>query len=62
MRWGAERLDELDAQIQKVAAADPRLWFVSTDSIATPKGCVTFGTDGTIALGKLLAEHYLLLK
>ena len=62
MIWGAKRLDELDAQIAKVAAADPLFWFVSTDSIKTPKNCVTFGTKGTIALGNLLAKHYLSIR
>lgn len=59
MRWGKERLDELDAQISQVASRDPRVWFVPTDSIDTPRGSVTFGTKGTIALGTLLARHYL---
>ncbi len=59
MRWGSDRLDELDAQIQAAAAADPHMWFVPTDSIQTPVGCVTFEAAGTIALGELLARQYL---
>jgi hypothetical protein len=62
MRWGTEQLAQFDVQIGKVAAADPLLWFVPTNSIAIPKNSVTFGTQGTIKLGRLLAKHYLALQ
>ena len=59
MRWGKQRLDEMDAQLLKVAAADPRVWFVRTAEVPTAKDCVTFGSEGVVALGKLLAERFL---
>ena len=62
MRWGNERLAEFDAQIAKVAASDPRVWFLPTNAIQIEDGSVTFGTRGNIALGRLLARHYLSLK
>jgi hypothetical protein len=62
MRWGTEQLARFDVQIGKVAAADPLLWFVPTNSITIPEKSVTFGTQGTIKLGRLLAKHYLTLQ
>ncbi len=58
MRWGEERLNELDAQIERVAAADPRVWFVSTDDVPTPQNCVSFGTAGMVELGRVLGRAY----
>jgi hypothetical protein len=59
--WETSRLNELDAQIQTVAALDPRLWFVESNGIPVPPLSPTFGTEGTLLLGEHLAEFYLAL-
>jgi hypothetical protein len=59
--WETSKLNELDAQIQAVASADPLLWFVTTDTIPIPPESPTFATKGTLQLGKRLAEFYLSL-
>lgn len=57
--WDTAKLDQLDGKIQTVASADPLLWFVSTDAITVPPLSPTFATEGTLELGKRLAEFYL---
>ncbi|MCP3904106.1 MAG: sialate O-acetylesterase [Planctomycetes bacterium] len=59
--WETSRLNELDAQIQTVAASDPLLWFVGSTGIPVPPLSPTFGTEGTLLLGEHLAEFYLAL-
>jgi len=59
--WETSKLNELDAQIMTVAGADPRLWFVTTDTVPIPPQSPTFATEGTLHLGRRLAELYLSL-
>ena len=59
MIWGQANLDQLDAQIQSVAAADPLLWFVETDLVPTPQLSAMFETEGVLQLGRLMAGFYL---
>lgn len=59
LMWGQAKLDQLDAQIESVAAADPLLWFVDTDSVPVPAQSPMFGTEGVLHLGELMAEAYL---
>ncbi|MHC4801368.1 MAG: sialate O-acetylesterase [Planctomycetota bacterium] len=59
--WETSKLNELDAQINTVANADPLLWFVTTDTIPIPPESPTFATEGTLELGRRLAEFYLSL-
>ena len=59
--WETSKLNELDAQIMTVAGADPRLWFVTTDTVPIPPQSPTFATEGTLHLGRRLAEFYLSL-
>ena len=56
--WGQPELDELDAKIESVAAADPHLWFVSTDSLTASGPAPTLGTLGNLELGRLMARAY----
>jgi hypothetical protein len=57
--WETDKLNELDAQIKTVAGADPRLWFVTTDAVPIAPQSPTFATEGTLHLGRRLAEAYL---
>lgn len=59
LMWGATNLDELDAQIRSVAAADPLLWLVETDLVPNPPMAVTFETEGALELGVRMAGFYL---
>jgi hypothetical protein len=59
MRWGKEKLDAMDAQLTTAAASILRVSVVPSSSVETDESCVTFGTVGTVALGRLLAKHYL---
>jgi len=57
--WETSKLNDLDARIQTVANTDPRLWFVTTETIPVPPQSPTFATEGTLHLGRRLAEFYL---
>ncbi|MFT7670116.1 MAG: hypothetical protein ACI8X5_002823 [Planctomycetota bacterium] len=56
--WGQTELDELDTKIASVAAADPNLWFVQTDSLTSASPAPTFGSLGALELGRLMARAY----
>ena len=56
--WGQPELDDLDAKIQVVAAADPLLWFIRTDTLSAAPPAPTFGTLGALELGRVLARAY----
>ncbi len=56
--WGQSNLDALDAKIETVAAADPFLWFVETDTLSPSSPAPTFGTQGALELGRLMASAY----
>ncbi len=56
--WGDSNLDELDAKIASVAAADPLLWFVKTGSLTPHPPAPTFGPEGSLQLGRLFAQAY----
>ena len=58
-RWGKERLDALDAQIERVSDKDPLVQFVDTDAIPAPENCAAIGTDATLILGATVAGAYL---
>ena len=61
MRWGADRLDAMDAQLMEAAGADRRTHFVDTDALPVEDGAITFGTRGTVSLGHTLADAWLQL-
>ncbi len=56
--WGRPGWDELDAKIAGAEAADPHLWFVSTDSLTASGPAPTLGTLGNLELGRLMARAY----
>ncbi|MFT4540636.1 MAG: hypothetical protein ACI835_003092 [Planctomycetota bacterium] len=58
MTWGQNNLDLLDAQIETVAAADPLLWFIPTDSLPPSSPAPTLRTEGALHLGRLMARAY----
>ena len=57
--WETSKLDELDAQIQTAAAADPHLWFVDSSTIPVPPVSPTLATEGCLHLGEHLAQFFL---
>jgi hypothetical protein len=56
--WGQEELDDLDTRIESVAATDPLLWYISSDSLSPSPPTPTLGTLGTLELGRLMARAY----
>ncbi len=56
--WGQSQLDGLDAKIQSVANADPKLWYIQSDSLSPSSPKPTLGTLGNLELGRLLARGY----
>lgn len=58
LTWGQTKLDDLDAKIVSVAAADPYMWFVQTDSLSPTSPSPTIGALGALELGRLLARTY----
>ncbi|MDF1799687.1 MAG: sialate O-acetylesterase [Planctomycetota bacterium] len=58
LTWGQSKLDDLDSKIQSVAAVDPLMWFVQTDSLSPTGPAPTIGTLGALELGRLLARTY----
>jgi hypothetical protein len=56
--WGAEAVAFLNGEIRALAAADPAVRVVSTADLPHARR-IHFGTEGTLALGRRMAEAYL---
>jgi hypothetical protein len=56
--WGAEAVSFLNGEIRAAAAADPAVRVISTADLPHSRR-IHFGTDGTLALGRRMADDYL---
>jgi hypothetical protein len=56
--WGSDAISFINGEIRAVAAADPRVRVISTAGLPHARR-IHFGAEGTLALGRRMAEDYL---
>ncbi|MFT7619728.1 MAG: hypothetical protein ACI97A_003385 [Planctomycetota bacterium] len=54
--WGSQKIAEMNEQLSKAVKLDRNMFLVPTTDVPCPEGSPSFGTLGSVALGKTLAK------